>query len=395
MISDTQKFFIKILESYFSDEKIMPPPCVDFSAIAEISKKHEVASLVYSIAKNSNIIPLMEALQEHFAASAYHSINNMYEHEKVMRGLLDVGVKVIPIKGIVLQQYYKNEIDRSMGDIDILIDVGDVEKIKLVFTNLCYHLKKNSVEELKYVKSGTIYELHDRLIHTTYAVDDELQQMFFNDFWKYTEDTLEGNLLNWNVHLLFLFNHLGKHLRIEGAGFRQFLDIAVMIHFHNDLCDWKWIIEKAKKIHIYDFMITVLAFCKRWFEISIPIEVPDIGVEFYEYATEMILENGVFGYGNEDNGLADIEKNSHRYPMWISRVFSIKQIVFPSYNNLVTSSKYDELKGKPWKLPIVWIKRGWNALKWNKKGIETVKRMIVVDSTVIEKRKNYLNHWGL
>ena len=47
----------------------MPPPCVDFSAIAEISKKHEVASLVYSIAKNSNIIPLMEALQEHFAAS--------------------------------------------------------------------------------------------------------------------------------------------------------------------------------------------------------------------------------------------------------------------------------------------------------------------------------------
>ena len=69
MISDTQKFFIKILESYFSDEKIMPPPCVDFSAIAEISKKHEVASLVYSIAKNSNIIPLMEALQEHFAAS--------------------------------------------------------------------------------------------------------------------------------------------------------------------------------------------------------------------------------------------------------------------------------------------------------------------------------------
>lgn len=395
MLSVTQNYFIKILKSYFIDELLVQDASADISEVVDYAKKHEIATLVYSVAKNNNIELLVQKLKKYHVMSICYSVNNEIEYNGIFQALLAAKIDFVPIKGIVLQKYYKHSTDRSMGDVDLLINMEDSNKICTVFEKAGFKQLKDSEEEIEFVKQDKLYELHSQLVHSIYTEDDELQSAFFNDFWKYTKEDNNEVVLDWNFHLLFLFNHLAKHLRIEGAGFRQFIDIAVLIHFHNDMFDWKWIVNKSKEIHLYNFIVSVLAFCKRWFGINVPIDVTDIDDDFYEYATEKIFENGVFGYDSDENVLAGIEKHSNKHSLLLSRLIILKYLIFPSYNNLIQSSKYDYLKGKPWLLPIAWMKRGFTALKYNNKGVKDIKQILGADNSSVMQRKKYLNKWGL
>lgn len=345
--------------------------------------------------KANNITVLTELLKAQFAGSVYYSLNNISEYDNIKNALSASDIKFVPVKGIVLQQYYKNPVDRSMGDVDLLIDMKDTNRIASVFEKNGFRQKKDALEELNFVKQGVLYELHGRLVNDAYTADEELQKTFLNQFWSFTKIESDGFMLNWNFHLLYLFFHLAKHMRVKGVGFRQFIDIAVLVHFHNDLFDWNWIEQKAKEINLYDFIITVLSFCRKWFGIELPVNVSDIDDDFYEYASERIFQDGVFGYGNEENANATIERTANKYPFFISKLITIKNLMFPSYINLIASSKYSGLKGKPFLLPLFWIKRGWRALKSRNSNVKYLKNTVAVSSKSVKKRNEYLKDWGL
>lgn len=395
MLSENQKYFIQIIKSYFTDERLENSSIVDYREIVSYAKKHEIVSLVYGISKANNVTVLTELLKAQFAGSAFYSLNNITEYDNIKNALHASDIKFVPVKGIVLQQYYKNPVDRSMGDVDLLIDMKDTNQIASVFEKNGFSQKKDAQEELNFVKQGMLYELHGRLVNDAYTVDEELQKTFLNQFWSCTKIEPDGLVLDWNFHLLYLFFHLAKHMQVKGVGFRQFVDIAVLVHFHNNLFDWNWVKQKAKEINLYDFIITVLSFCRKWFGIEIPVDVSDIDDDFYEYASERIFQDGVFGYGNEENANAIIERTANKYPFLISKLITIKKLVFPSYKNLIASNKYSALKGKPFLLPLFWVKRGWHALKSRNVNVKYLKNTVTVSSKSVKKRNEYLKDWGL
>lgn len=385
MLSENQKYFIQIIKSYFTDERLENSSIVDYREIVSYAKKHEIVSLVYGISKANNVTVLTELLKAQFAGSAFYSLNNITEYDNIKNALHASDIKFVPVKGIVLQQYYKNPVDRSMGDVDLLIDMKDTNQIASVFEKNGFSQKKDAQEELNFVKQGMLYELHGRLVNDAYTVDEELQKTFLNQFWSCTKIEPDGLVLDWNFHLLYLFFHLAKHMQVKGVGFRQFVDIAVLVHFHNNLFDWNWVKQKAKEINLYDFIITVLSFCRKWFGIEIPVDVSDIDDDFYEYASERIFQDGVFGYGNEENANAIIERTANKYPFLISKLITIKKLVFPSYKNLIASNKYSALKGKPFLLPLFWVKRGWHALKSRNVNVKYLKNTVTVSSKSVKK----------
>ncbi len=395
MLSENQKYFIRIMKSYFTDERLEEMFDVDYQKINDYAKKHEIVTLVYAISKENNIRKLTDLLKPQFVSSVFYSLNNISEFDHLKKDLTAENIRYVPVKGIVLQKYYKNSVDRSMGDVDLLINMNDADRVISVFEKNGFQLKKNAQEELNFVKLDFLYELHSCLVHTTYTPDEELQQSFFNQFQNYIIFEPDELVLDINFHLLYLFFHLAKHMRIKGVGFRQFIDIAVLVHFHNDLFDWNWIEQKAKEIHLFDFILTVLAFCKRWFAIEIPFDVPSIDDDFYNYATGRIFEDGVFGFENEENSNAAIERATNRYPFLISKFITIKNLIFPSYRNLIATTKYPGLKGKPFLLPLFWVKRGYCALKNKNVNIKLLKETVVVTSKSVKKRNVYLKDWGL
>lgn len=143
------------------------------------------------------------------------------------------------IKGPEIAEYYPVPALRTMGDVDIVVkdrSVAHEVMIKQGFTNIT----KLSDREWQYYKMNMEFELHDRLVYKE-LINMDLQEVFFNDFWKY----VENNKIDLNFHFVFLIYHLKKHFMNSGVGFRQFVDLAVLIK--NAELNWDWIEITLKK----------------------------------------------------------------------------------------------------------------------------------------------------
>lgn len=164
---------------------------------------------------------------------------------------------------------------------------------------------------------------------------------------------------------------------------------------NNSEIDWKYVKEKLKELEMWSFAEKVFALIKQWFQIDMPFMVSDLNAEFYEEATEQILNNGVFGFQNNENKgnrIAQGKGNGKIYlPQMIRR--SLKTI-FLKYDYMILMPRYSYLEKRPYLLPAAWIHRGIVTFKNN--GLKRVVGMLkspFVRKELVEKRKKYFERW--
>ena len=274
-----------------------------------------------------------------------------------------------------------------MGDIDLVVDQECINEVQSVLSNNGWILKKKYLDhEWLYMSDNLTIELHDHLIYSE-SVTNFKQETFLNNFWPY----VHNNCLDWNFHFLFVISHLRKHFMNAGAGFRQFMDVAILVKYAN--LNWAWIEEKSEEIELFSFLRIVLALCNRWFKVMAPIELPEITDEFYEIATSKIFEDGVFGFDNENNDKS-YAINIYRKKGFWGQISSASRQLFPSYKNMINVPYYRFLKGKPFLIPYVWIYRFFVGRKKSKNVVRNMKKAFASKET-IEKREEIYKKWGL
>ena len=308
---------------------------------------------------------------------------------EIRETLKEAGIPCFSVKGLFVADYYPMPALRTMGDIDYV--TTDRPAVQAALEKKGYVFPKtNGVTDWHFSKSGIEFELHSRLIYDV-RFGSKTQVRYINDCWRHYED----GAINVNFHFVYMVIHLRKHL-LEGVGFRQFYDFAVLIKNAGDIFDWEWIRGELKKISLLSFAEVCFGLCQKWFKVPPPFEIPALPYGFSREAAEEIGRNGVFGTDRKD---LRINPNKHmnrsaKYGYLAAQGARFLQRVFPSYEEMTLYPQYGFLDGRRYLLPVAWICRFFMDFfridKWKKLEAETQ-----VSRNEFEKRNLSLRKWGL
>lgn len=363
----------------------------DWSALISLSKKHEVAGILFFQCKDFIPEPYLTELIPLYSSVMFFYANRQSLTQKIESSLSDI--QHFTIKGSSVAAYYPFPAFRTMGDTDIVVHTEDrIEADKRLKSLGLNCVSSFGDREWQYYRNDMEFELHDHLVYSE-SVNVDKQVEYFNNFWKH----VKGNELDWNFHVMFLILHLRKHFMNSGVGFRQFLDIAVLTSRGPEF-DWSWIKGELEKLDLWAFTERVFALNEYWFDVKSPIAISVFPDSFFTSATELIGRNGIFGFDNEENR-GNTAVNAIRREGY-SRVSMLKRAVkglFPPYKTLITVPSYAYLKNKPWLLPFVWIHRAIQAIKGKRawRNMKAVAASSFADKETIQKRKAVYQEWGL
>lgn len=390
-----QLYFLRILSDFVQRKETTEQSNIDWPQVIAIGEKHELSGIIYRQCKRYLPEQERKRLERAFAAECYFHANQVRQFNSVAAELSKHSIRFIPVKGLKIAQYYPEPTCRTMGDIDLLVDKGQLAELKCVFETLGFSLEKDTEHEWEYGKQQFHYELHEFLLNAD-SPRYKSVAVFFMNYWDHAA-LMNGSEyeLDWNFHFLYLIQHIRQHLLWEGIGFRQFLDLAVLITKID--FDWDYIIATCKEIGLYDLLCTSLAFVNRWFGVEVPLRV-GLSEEFYLCATEKVFEDGVFGFSNDSNKVNVVKSAAEKskLPLGVVKIIVALRMMFPSYREMANAEKYSFLNGRPYLLPIAWIYRAWYAVKHKRtRGMKQLQATVMAKQDALDEQNRMLEQWGI
>ena len=379
-MTNEKKFFIQVLRDYIKSNQTSVDATVEWDILVDIVQQQQLSAIFYYQTKK-------QCFLTHYAAQLYCSINQEQLLYEIKQCLDKAEIQYVFVKGAVLRKYYKHPEFRSMGDLDLIVHENDKKYVGELLESIGFECKEG-VNEWIYYKNEFEVELHHALVYDT----DKLEcKAVLNDFWKYVTD----NQLDNNYHLVYLLIHLRKHLLNNGVGFRQFLDIALMIEYEN--LDWEWIKTFLQSIGMRKFASSVFAVIARCFQINIPISYEDIEEDFYHRVLEKLFKDGIFGFDNEDNdkvkGIACITCKEDCSILRGRLRFAFRKL-FPSYYYMERLPYCGYVRKSKAFLAIAWVHRLIYRFSCKENRKAFIKK-VSIPSTAIKDRENMIHQWGL
>ena len=377
LMGPEQLFFIHTLTDYIHQRRTTVPDYIDREKVHFYAGEHQLEPIFYRQTK-----------LDEYRGAFLGQLNLSLLQESVRKEIdktLD-GIPFFKLKGTMIAAFYPDPELRTMSDLDYVVHPEDRERAHDCLMKIGAEVVRKMPGEWIYSYRDVLIELHSCLIYgyskaTTY----KRQRAFFNNCWGYCRD----GELDFNFHVLFLFMHLRKHIMETGIGFRQFMDIALIVQ--NSQADWKWIRSKAEELELFPFIKTALTMIEMWFGVPSPYERTAVPKSFYEEATLHIFNDGVFGFDNvaNRNNRAINERASHENPLYGVKYF-MEQFFWP-YEKLITMPEYRWLIDRKWLLPAAWIVR--SVKKWENK--EFLFMRYFASKKAVRKRYAYLNQWNV
>ena len=386
-----QSLFVQILSDYLNGRETEISGAVDWNIISQYAKAHQVSGIVFAQAKAFLPEMIREDLKYRMLATYDHSFKVREYLRAFQNALNEADIPFCVVKGLTIADLYPVPAFRSMSDIDLVVHPEDRGKVHEMILQKGFEcISRQSDREWQYINNcSQEIELHDRLVYKE-AVNDKGQERFFNDFWPY----VKNNQIDWNFHLLFIIFHVRKHLMNAGAGFRQFMDLAVSAEHLN--IDWIWVENKLKELSMLTFAKQCYGLINKWFGIATPL-MWEIDEVFFESATSKTFEDGIFGFENAENKNSEVinQVRNRRFQRWHMIKVAVKELL-PERKMLESLKTYEYLKKYPILLPAAWIHRVIRG-KRKKKGKKVFLklRQSFVSENDIRQRDEVLKKWGL
>ena len=241
---------------------------MDLPAVHKMAARHSVVSMLYHpleravAAYGREALPcddeLLRLWKEEKGRTVRRSILFDEERQQVYAYMDEAGIWYLPLKGILLQEYYPKMGMRQMADNDILFDPAYRRDIRRYF-------KKNGYKVAAY----------GRVIHDTYQ-----KEPFYN-FEMHVDLAVESQKRKYpkyrNIRRLLvrqskermecrftdkdfyihLMMHAYHHLEGGGFGLRTFADVAVFTQAKGAELDWEYIHRDLEQLELSDFELEV------------------------------------------------------------------------------------------------------------------------------------------
>ena len=276
------------IRSLASDQMLNPD---EFIRMIEF---HKVFTHVYEAVKELDCFPevIVNNLKDLNIKNIKFNLNITSELIKLNRVLSENNINFTVLKGQPLSVLlYGNTTQRSSGDIDILIEDDDIDKIFSIFE--CYYIflppKKNL--PLKYIKkyyhhlvfknkqSNVHVEVHTKLFHHGYLLPS---------FHKKAEENIESIKVSGDYFNIFSFHWNLFYILMHGSGhqwYRLFWLNDIAEYCRNEQFDINKLLNLSEQFGVIHAVVSSLFLCSEIFNI------PKIDGKLKEYTQDFKIRN--------------------------------------------------------------------------------------------------------
>lgn len=261
-MTETQEILVKMIgKQLFGTEGVLPEPD-DWNALLTEAQQQAVFPLAYAIAEGA--LPAEQRLQymSRKYANAARNTRNLYDHTQLHRLLTENGFRYVILKGQASAMYYPDPMLRTMGDVDFLVDMADVDSVDALLVAHGY-TKLDGAEKhgfhWAYKKGDETLELHWGV--PGLPDNENAARQFLSDILDKTSLVERENgafLVPSRLHHgLVLLLHTISHLTGRGVGLRHLCDWLV---FENSMTEAEFCdtLEKPlKKAGLWTFAQTL------------------------------------------------------------------------------------------------------------------------------------------
>lgn len=244
------------------------------------------------------------------------------ERENLCQGFEQNGVPYMFMKGLIIRNYYPQELMRQMTDNDILYDVSKRDVMFKVLKENGFYMQGTQGASDDFFKAPyCVFEMHKTLFHDNCEVKLDL------DLWKRATKA-EGYNYRYNMskedNYIYSLAHMYKHYTSRGCGVR-FLCDTYLLHYSGDDLDFKYINKMLQKFELTDFNDRVLSLVDSIFLDKTPSEADE------RFLGE-IFEGGVFGKNISLDESIKASGGKLKY-LW-HRAFPSKEFMYRNYEKL-------------------------------------------------------------
>ncbi|MBQ2775358.1 MAG: nucleotidyltransferase family protein [Clostridia bacterium] len=348
-----------------------------------LSKTHDTAHLIGDVLDKNNILPesaIADDFREQVFTAVYRYERIKYTYQQICDTLESAEIQFIPLKGIVIQDYYPEPWMRTSCDIDILVHREDLDRAATVIVkNLQYRKEFAGSHDVSLISTnGICLELHFDLLEDNRANSSNsvLQNVWehacLRDGYKYLYD------MDDSMFYFYHIAHMAKHFESGGCGIRPFLDLWLMNS--SGRYSGEDTVKLLKQGDLFVFSNAVQGLSEVWF---FGKEHDSTTLQMQEY----ILEGGV--YGNQKN------KTSIRQLRSGGKLNYVLSRVFLPYDQL--KYQYPILQKHRWLTPFCefyrWIELVFGRKAKNRKrGLKAIKK---VSDEQVEQVAELLSNIGL
>lgn len=347
-----EKFLIEVCKAYINNADINISDHLDYKEFFRIAKHHNLLGICYCVintSKSKSSIPenFLSALKEKFFDSIYIFECQKACAQEVKDMLTSSQTRHILFKGIMLREMYPVPESRTMGDIDILIDLRNRDAVKKALINAGFDCTEQNGPIYNYRKNGVLLEVHTQIISE--FGDNAFTDAFDNAVF----DGCTG-VLNDDYHMAYLIAHTAHHFKFYGAGIRHVLDLAVIQK--NKTINLNNVLGILKPIGLDTFAKVILSVCFDWFGTGKKF------IENTEKTQQYLCRCGVFGSMQENIGAIVTRKEMENHSA-ASSFFVKLRLAFPSYEKLKNINYIKFIDGRPYLTPYAWIYRFFYNIK--------------------------------
>lgn len=268
--------------------------------------------------------------QEHINRSIYRVAMFEIERADLIDFMEKSGIWYMPLKGIILMNYYPQVYMREMSDNDILFDSEFQNEIKEYFISSEYTVKSyDLLHHDTYHKQPIFnFEMHTSLYSgvNNHKLDkyydnvkDRLQKDLDNKFGYHFTDN------DFYIHTV---SHAYKHYSSSGMGVKLLLDNYVCLkRFENGL-DFSYIEAECKKAGFADFEKLARRTAQKIFSVNDTFELNEDEENLIEYCI------GSGTYGNVKTRVANGIRKSKgsKFKYILSRIFPSPKVIYQHFS---------------------------------------------------------------
>ena len=227
---------------------------VDLSELYALADAHQLTAVIAFALETAGVRD-DRFLQERSKAVS-SEVNFDAERARILKEFEEKQIWYMPLKGIILKQFYPQIGMRQMSDNDILFDAEKAEDVHEIMESLGYETDiYDEGHRDDYRKLPMFhFEMH-RVLFDEKTLPESLYRYYRDARRLLIKDS--GN--NYGYHLsdedfyLYMIAHEYKHFAWGGTGLRSLLDTYVYLKKHSAALDWDYITAESEKLGIAGF----------------------------------------------------------------------------------------------------------------------------------------------
>ena len=347
------KDYIRLLANYLNNKED-PSFIIDkdqLSFFVKLSKHHSTLALLYQAIMTTKAQVDEESLnklEQYYLSNLRKCVLFDKEREAFYECLRTNQIEYLPLKGIVLKDYYPDPYTREFADNDILFEDRASLLVKNFFAKRGYDVKvyKKGVHDVYLKKPFFNFEIHRALFQE--SEDNAKNVIYFKDYLSKAplKENHEHYLKNEDFFIYFIA-HTYKHYHVSGCGIRTLVDIYLFLK--KEQLDFNYVNQELEKLDLLEFSNSIINLSNKLFD-NVPLNEEEDNILLF------IASSGTYGTlaHSVDKGVK--EKGKKGYML---------QRIFPPYSFYKLS--YPWAYKVPILIPFAWLGRAFRILFKNPK----------------------------